>query len=104
MIAYTVRCEIEDAGVAGEWVQWMRGEHLADVCAAGAIEATLVRLDLEAALTFEARYLFESAEAFERYEREHAPALRAEGLARFPLERGLRYSRSVGEVLARQQP
>lgn len=102
-IAYTVRCEIDDAGVAGEWVAWMRGEHLADVCAAGATEAMLVRLDVEGPLTFEARYLFDSPATFEAYEREHAPALRAEGLSRFPLERGLRYSRTVGEVLSSQR-
>lgn len=102
MIAYTVRCEIDDTEVAGQWVEWMRGEHLADVCAAGATEAMLVRLDVEGPLTFEARYLFDSPEAFEAYERDRAPALRAEGLARFPPERGLRYARSVAEVLAHQ--
>ena len=99
-VAYTVRCEIDDAEVAGQWATWMREEHLADVCAAGASAATLVRIDDEGPLTFEARYLFDSPEAFETYERDHAPTLRAEGLARFPLERGLSYTRSVGEVLA----
>lgn len=36
---------------------------------------------------------------FETYERDHAPRLRAEGLARFPVESGIRYSRSLGEIV-----
>jgi hypothetical protein len=116
LIAYSVRCTITNPAVADEWCRWMVEGHLAGVCAAGAIRAELVRLDpvTEAtgakpapeAVTFEARYLFRSRDDFRRYEADAAPALRAEGLARFPLERGLVYERTTAEVLgsAREVP
>jgi hypothetical protein len=101
VIAYTVRCTFDDENVAEEWIAWLREEHLADVRAGGAIDATVVRLDRDegALLTCEVRYHFASREMLATYEREHAPRLRAEGLAKFPLERGLAYSRSVGEIV-----
>jgi hypothetical protein len=98
MIAYTVRCAFEDPEVAGEWTQWLLSEHLDDVVAAGAASAELVRLDGEDT-ALEARYRFESRDAYERYEREEAPRLREEGLRLFPLSRGLTYTRTVGEIL-----
>jgi hypothetical protein len=97
--AYTVRCVIDDPDVAAEWIAWMRDTHLAEVVEAGATSAVLVRLDGEP-ITCEARYAFESREAWERYDRDRAPALRAKGLEAFPLSRGLRYERTTGEVVA----
>jgi len=99
--AYTVACTFTDAAVAEEWIEWLRREHLADVLDAGAVEAEVVRLDATPPVC-EVHYRFESREAFERYEREHAPRLRAEGLERFPLERGLTYRRATGVVVARR--
>lgn len=96
-VAYTVRCTFTDANVADEWVAWLRDEHVADVCRGGAESATVVRLDGDP-ITLEVRYRFPSRDAFDAYERDHAPALRDEGLRRFPLERGLRYERSVGTI------
>jgi hypothetical protein len=99
MICYTVRCEFTgDTGVAGEWVAWLKDKHWQDVLNAGAASAMLVRMDA-ANLVYEVRYVFPSREAFNTYEREHAPALRDEGLSRFPLERGLSYQRTVGDVV-----
>ncbi len=98
MFAYTVSCEFDDAAVADEWVAWLRDEHLADVCRAGATDAAVIRLD-GAPVRCEVRYRFPARVAYERYEREHAPRLRAAGLDRFPLERGLRYHRSTAEVV-----
>lgn len=99
LIAYTVECTFTDPGVAEEWLAWLRDGHLADVCAAGALDAEAVKID-GPEIRCEARYRFVSRAAFEAYERDHAPSLRAEGLARFPLERGLRYRRSVAEIVA----
>ena len=99
MIAYTVRCTFTDPAVADEWLAWLAGEHLAEVVAAGARSAEAVRLD-GTPVRCEARYLFEDRAVFERYERDHAPALRADGLRRFPLERGLAYERTVGPIVA----
>ncbi len=97
-IAYTVACTFENQEVAEQWLGWLRGGHLADVCAAGATSAYAVKLDGEP-VTCEARYRFRTRSAFEAYERDHAPRLRDEGLQRFPLSLGLRYARSVGEVI-----
>lgn len=96
-IAYTVACEFTDPDVARRWLGWLRDGHLRDVCDSGAQAARAVWLDGEP-VTIEVRYRFASRAAFELYERDHAPRLRAEGLALFPLDLGLTYRRSVGEV------
>ena len=102
MLAYTVACEFVDAQIAQRWVEWLREEHLRDVCAAGAVSAAVIWLDGAPAgeARCEVRYLFSSRQSFERYERDHAPRLREEGLKRFPLNLGLSYTRSSGEVIA----
>ncbi len=93
--AYTVTAEVDDEATARAWAEWLRTKHLADVVAAGASQAELIQWS---ALVFESRYRFESRAAFERYEAEHAPRLRAEGLAAFP--KGVRLSRKTGDVVA----
>ncbi|MBL9119773.1 MAG: DUF4286 family protein [Phycisphaerae bacterium] len=103
MVLYTVQATFTDARVADEWVAWLRDGHLADVLRGGALDAEVVRLDGEA-LTYEVHYHFASPEAFARYEREFAPALRAEGLAKFPSSRGVSYRRSVGAVVVQAGP
>jgi hypothetical protein len=95
MLCYTVSSEFDDARVADEFTAWLVDQHLADVCAAGALDAELVRLDGDPP-RIEVRYHFASREAFAAYERDHAPRLRAEGLARFPPARGVRMQRSIG--------
>ena len=94
--AYTVRGEFDDSAVAAQWVAWLQHGHLAEVLACGAQEAVLVQLT---PLAFEVRYRFADAAAFATYERDFAPKLRAEGLAKFPASRGARMSRSTGEIL-----
>lgn len=95
-VIYTVGCVFTDDAVAEEWLAWMRSKHLREVVAAGALRATLMRVD---ARTFETHYRFKDRAAYDRYIAEHADRLRADGLAAFPLERGLRYSRHVAEVI-----
>jgi Domain of unknown function (DUF4286) len=96
-IAYSVACTFSDSAVAEEWAAWLRNGHLADVCAAGAEAAQVVKRDGVPAC-YEARYVFPSRVVFDAYLRDHAPALRDEGLAKFPLSRGLSYARTVGEI------
>jgi hypothetical protein len=98
MFAYTVQCTFTDQAVAEEWLVWLREEHLADVCRVGALGAEVVRFDGEP-IRCEVRYRFASRAAFDTYERDHAPRLREEGLRRFPIERGLTYLRSTGEIV-----
>jgi len=69
------------------------------VCAAGALDAQITRLDGEPC-ALEARYHFASREAFQVYERDHAPRLREQGLRRVPPQGGVRFARSTGEVIA----
>jgi antitoxin (DNA-binding transcriptional repressor) of toxin-antitoxin stability system len=80
-----------------EWLRWLREGHVAEVLAGGATVAEVVALD-QPAHAYEVRYRFPSREAFDRYEREAAPRLRAEGLRLFPTEKGITYRRSVGVV------
>lgn len=101
--AYTVTADFDSLPVATEWVEWLQHGHLQEVLDAGALEATLVRVEPtpEAPLRFEARYLFADAARFASYEKGPAVRLRAEGAARFPPTRGVRLSRRLGEVLTR---
>lgn len=94
--AYTVTAEFDDPNVATEWVTWLQHGHLDDVLEGGALEAELVQFS---PTKLEVRYRFASAESFAAYERDFAPKLRAEGLAKFPAARGVRMSRSTGAVL-----
>ena len=100
MFSYTVACTFDDPKVAEEWIAWLREGHLADVRAAGAVDAEVIRCDTTApGARCEVRYHFPSRSAFEAYQRDHAPRLRADGLKRFPPERGLKYERATGEVV-----
>jgi hypothetical protein len=96
--AYTLRATFTQTDLIEPWLSWLRDEHIAEVLAAGAKAAEIVRLD-GAAVVYEVRYRFASREAFAAYERDHAPRLRADGLRRFPVGQGLHYQRSTGEVV-----
>jgi hypothetical protein len=97
MFAYTVSCTFDDPNVANEWLAWLRDEHLAEVLAAGARDAEVIRFD-GLPVRCEVRYHFDSRDDFAKYEHAHAPALRAKGLERFPAMRGIKYERSTGVV------
>lgn len=100
-IRYTVMAEFDDPAIAEEWVEWLRDGHLADVIAAGAIDAEVVAIDAETdgGVILEVRYRFAARGDLERYFERDAPRLRAEGLAKFPPERGVRYRRTIGEAV-----
>ncbi len=100
VIAYTVTATFPSGDLADEWLRWLRDGHVGAVLAGGATSAEIVVLGTPAH-TYEVRYHFPSREVFETYEREHAPHLRAEGLARFPVEKGIQYRRSIGVVCDR---
>ena len=105
-LAYTVYTTFTDSRLADEWLRWLRGGHIAEVMAGGATDAEIIELDPPAGAeastrAFEVRYHFPSREHFARYEREHAPRLRAEGLKLFPVERGVSCRRAVGIVVTR---
>jgi antitoxin (DNA-binding transcriptional repressor) of toxin-antitoxin stability system len=97
-IVYTVTATLPNSQVADEWLAWLRDGHIAEILAEGATSAEIIALD-QPDLTYEVRYRFPSRQAFERYEQKIAPRLRAEGLKRFPPEKGISYRRSTGTVL-----
>ncbi len=94
---YEVTATLHDESIVEAWTRWMQGEHIADVVRAGACSGRLIRLDGET-LRFAIQYEFDSREAFEQYLRDHAPRLRAEGVARFPADQ-VSYERRTGEFL-----
>ena len=96
-ITYTVTATFQDPELAREWLRWLQDGHIAEVLAGGAADAEIIALD-GPGCSFEVRYHFPSRAAFTGYERDHAPRLRAEGLKRFPVEKGVAYQRSVGVV------
>jgi hypothetical protein len=96
-LLYTVAATFPDAALAADWLRWLETGHVGEVLAGGALAAEVVQMD-GAAHSYEVRYRFPSREAFERYEKDHAPRLRAEGLRLFPPEKGVTYRRTVGVV------
>ena len=102
MFFYTVKCTFSGEhkhSVSDRWVKWLIEEHIADVVQGGAIGADIVKMDGDA-LCYEIRYRFTGRNEFDLYERDHAPRLRELGLTEFPLELGLSYERSSGEVIS----
>lgn len=95
--SYVVHATFPSSALREEWIDWLRRGHVADVLHCGAESAEVMCLDGDP-LAAEVRYRFASREAFDRYERDSAPRLRAEGLAIFPPERGVHYRRSTGVV------
>ncbi len=99
MFLYTVRCRFRgDVQSIDHWLAWMRDVHIEEVLECGAKSASVVKMDTDVP-TYEIRYQFNSRGEFEIYERDHAPRLRAEGLELFPLDLGLSYERTTGEML-----
>lgn len=99
MLLYTVRCEFDcEESIVKEWMCWLEQGHISDVIKGGATQACIVKIDAERPV-YEVRYQFPDRQSFEIYERDCAPALREEGLKKFPPETGIRYSRTVGESI-----
>jgi len=99
-VAYTVTARFQGPEKVGEYVTWLCGGHVGEVLAAGALSGEIVRLDGSPEQpAVQTRYVFATREAFERYEREAAPRLRAEGLALFGPGTGVQFSREVGTVV-----
>lgn len=99
-IAYTVICTLPDIATLSEYVAWLRDDHIAQVIAAGALSGEIVRIEQPPTpLQVETRYVFSDRQTFEAYLQHEAPGLRAQGLARFPPERGIRFERRVGTIV-----
>jgi hypothetical protein len=108
-IEYAVIADLPDEATAQEYLAWLTdGGHVGEVVGGGASVGEAVRLDPEVGeggdggrVRVMSRYRFPSRAAFDGYVRDHAPRLRADGLARFGAERGISMMRIVGEVCHR---
>lgn len=101
-ILYQVIATLPDESTAREYVAWLEAGHVDQVIAGGAHSGVIVRLDREGVALARPRvmtqYVFSTRAAFDRYVAEHAPGLRADGLKRFPPERGIVFERVAGEI------
>lgn len=88
MIQYNVTINIEN-DILEEWMQWMRTEHIPSVMKTGIfvsyrIAEMLAPIDPEQeGSTFSFQYFCKTIEDYNRYEKEFAPALRAETTAKY---------------------
>jgi hypothetical protein len=100
---YSVRSRFTSAATRAEFIAWLAGGHLADVVKAGALDAELVEFEPEgdAPADVESRYHFASREAYETYAAGPAVTLRAEGIAKFPPERGITMTRGFARSVVR---
>lgn len=99
-VSYTVIATIPDEATRDEYIAWLVDGHVQAVVAGGAVSAEVIRVDDPAfPIEVQARYTFPSRAAYDRYLSEHAPALREEGLARFPASRGIKLRREFGAIL-----
>jgi hypothetical protein len=104
-ICYMVIATLPNRATAEDYIRWLDDGHLDAVIRGGARSALVVRLDPGGAnargeVRVMTQYQFADRGDFDRYVRETAPALRSEGLARFGPQRGVRFERSVGQVVA----
>lgn len=101
-VAYTVTALLPDTVTRDRYIRWLREGHIQQVVSGGAKEAAVVVIEEPARpLKVVCRYIFENREAFNRYVADHAPKLRAEGMALFGPELGVSFERSVGSIIAR---
>lgn len=99
-LLYTVTATISDPATKAEYAAWLLGGHIQQVIAGGADSAMVVELT-EPAVPGESKvavhYRFRNEQTLKTYVDVHAPALRADGLARFG-NRGVRWERTIGTV------
>lgn len=108
--SYVVRVQIDDARVFETYVGWLRDTHVGEMCISGARDADLIVMDVAPNEPFavEVHYRFVSRDAYEKYEREHAPRMQQAGLielSRLGVEpgRGVSFQRATGKALAWQK-
>jgi hypothetical protein len=114
-LSYTVQATVPAAFVS-KYMHWLIHDHIAKLVDAGALAAEVRLLDAPpapnsttpptppappATRLVEAHYTFASREALEGYITNHAPRLRAEGLAAFPPDLGITFTRTVAEIHGR---
>ena len=105
-VMYTVRATCPDEVTRERYIDWLANGHVQAVLDGGATAAVIVQFDGEPATVdaprafrVEVRYAFQDRPALERYTREFAPALRADGLRLFGPDSGVTFERTIGEAV-----
>jgi hypothetical protein len=99
-VAYTVIATFSNEDVRREYIEWLESGHIDAVVRGGAHAAAIVRIDDPSTpLEVQTRYIFQTRQALDRYLEHVAPSLRADGIAKFPPERGVQMRRQIGTVL-----
>lgn len=101
-VHYRVRATLPSSQVRDEYIAWLTHGHLQAVKRAGASDARLILIDPDPAdprPIVESHYTFPSRAAFDSYLATAAPALRAEGLAKFPPDCGIHMQRALGSIM-----
>lgn len=94
---YSVIATLPDEATLQRYLDWLEGGHVQAVIAGGAHRATVARLQSDPPAV-EVRYEFAHPADFERYEAEHAPALREEGRRLFGSIDGVAFQRRLASV------
>ncbi len=97
-ILYSVTATLPDEPTAVEYIAWLEDGHVDQVVEAGAHSGMIIRIE-GAPIRVRTQYVFSTRETFDRYVERDAPGLRADGLKRFPPERGITFSRDIGEIV-----
>lgn len=96
-VYYAVTATLPDLSTRDEFVHWLRTGHVQDVLRGGATRAEIIVMDVDGgSLAVKAAYAFPDRATFERYLSEHAPRLRAEGIAKFGSRPGVSFIRELG--------
>jgi len=101
---YTVTAETESPDAAEAYRAWLLGGHIQSVIEGGASRGELIQIESEPGdpIRIQSRYIFQSREMFETYEREYASALREEGIRLFgpKSEHPMLFSRTHSNIIA----
>jgi len=100
-LTYAVRATFPSISTRDRFLAWLVPDHIEAVKRGGAESATVVVLDPEHMGDLpqvETHYVFASREAFAVYEKDYAPALRADALNNFGPEIGVRFDRRLGDI------
>jgi len=99
-ISYAVTAVMPDSETRDRYLRWLLDGHVRDVLDAGASDAQIIVIDQpELPIRVQTRYVFESQQELDRYLRDRAPELRAQGLRLFGPETGVAFTREIGVVV-----
>ncbi len=98
-VHYSVTATLPNKDLLCKYLEWLQNGHIHAVLQGGALRAQVVQLEAEdGSLRVRTLYEFANPQAFTDYVRDHAPALRADGLARFGPHTGTRFEREQGTI------